>query len=275
LFQFHLDIDQNGKLIPEEDLTKIYRMYFGRDFAKSRDAVVVFDYSDVQWLRGYTHLIRAMCETILAYDEKPLWDVVSHRVFKKPEFRFKFLEEEHIEAQKKEAKNDFWWRDEFYILDIVAGFHSLNFELTDSARLKRAHEHLKQTIVHSRKMWKAALAETDDDREWIPNPNQTSIVSLTQITKQMVSTWDDLLDEAEALLDGNKLLPFWRGTDQTRGVNLYKVFHQPRDLDIILWIHGSAAVPFLENGEVTDPDTWNQFQRVYNGQLFSFAAWFN
>ena len=279
LFQLHFDVDQNGVLTPEEDLTEVYTQYFGRDFAKGRlkldEAVVVFDYADVQWLQGYTHLIRSMCEAILAYDEKPLWDVVSHRVFKQPEFQYKFIEEEYTEAQQDGKRRRTIWDDQFAIVDAIAGIHNLNFKLSEPARLKRAHEHLKQTIKHSRRMWQSVMAETDDDREWIPNPTQTSVVSLTQISREMVSTWDDFLEEVEAILDGKKLLPFWRGTDKTRGVNLRKVMHEPRDLDVILWIHGSAAVPFLENGKVTDRDTWNRFQRVYNGQLFTFAFWFN
>ena len=91
----------------------------------------------------------------------------------------------------------------------------------------------------------------------------------------MLKTWDDFLNEVDAILDGKKLLPFWRGTDETRGVNLHKVFHEPQDFDVILWVHGSAAVPYLEHGDVTKPETWNQYQRAFNGQFFSFAAWFN
>lgn len=275
LFQLHIDINEDGQVNDSEDLSQIYGVYFGRDFAKGGGGVVVFDYADVQWLRGYTHLIRAMCESILAYDEKPLWNVISHRLFKQPQFHFDFVEQESIEAQNNAQKPRFAWEDEFLILDAIAAIHNLNFQAREPARLKRAHHHLKQTISQSRKMWQAVMSETDDDHEWIPNPNQTSMVSLTQISKEMVATWDEFLDEADAILDGKKLLPFWRGTDKTRGVNLFKVFHEPRDLDVILWIHGSGAVPFLENGDVTDRDTWNRFQRVYNGQLFSFATWFN
>ncbi len=279
LFQFHLDIDQNGKLTPEEDLTKIYSQYFGDDFAKGQpklsETIVVFDYADVQWLRGYTHLLRAMCETILAYDEEPLWDVISYRIFKNPEFHFQFMKEEFLEAQQNKDRNDFFWGNRNTILDAVAAIHNLNFRLIEPDRLKRAHQHLKQTVVQSRKMWEAVSSETDDDREWIPNERQSSKVCLTRISKEMLSTWHEFLDEVDAILDGQKLLPFWRGTDENRGVNLHKVFHQPRDLDVILWIHGSAAVPFLERGEVTEQDTWNRFQRVYNGQFFTFAAWFN
>ena len=69
--------------------------------------------------------------------------------------------------------------------------------------------------------------------------------------------------------------PFWRGTNKRRGINMKKFFLQPRDLDIVLWAHGSAAVPYLETGDVTDEVTWNRFQRAYRGQFFNFAAWIN
>ena len=136
LFQLHLDIDKNGQLSPEEDLTDIYATYLGREFVKNREKlnekVVVFDYADVQWLRGYTHLIRAMCETILAYDEKPLWDVIGYFVFKKPEFRFKFMEEEYAEAQKKNNNNRAIWNNRNAIMDAIAGVHNLNFSLKEA-----------------------------------------------------------------------------------------------------------------------------------------------
>lgn len=276
LFQLHIDFDKNGKLSPTEDLTKIYAQYLGNEFvqghAKLNDTVVVFDYGDAQWMRGYTHLIRSMCETILAYDEEPVWDVIAYHVFQKPVFKFKFMEEEFLD---REDRDQFMWSNRNSILDAIAGIHNLNFKLVEPERLKRAHHHLKQTVVQSRKMWKSVMAETDDDREWIPNPRQKSMVSATRISKEMVSTWDEFLAEVDAILDGKKLLPFWRGTDKTRGVNLHEVFHKPRDLDVILWVHGSGAVPFLENGEVTEQGTWIRFQRTYGNNFYSFAAWFN
>ena len=278
LFQFHLDIDQDGKLTEQEDLTEVYTEYFGRQFAKGQpdmaDKVVTFDYADAQWLQGYSHLLRAMCEMILAYDEEPLWDVVAYRLFKNPEFKYDFLEEEHNELLKR-GVDQFSWFDRNAILDAIGGIHNLNFKLIDAERLERSHQHLKQTIVHSRNMWKSALAETDDDHEWIPNQRQTSMVSLTRISDEMVATWDDFLDEVDAILDGKKLLPFWRGTDESRGVNLQKCFLQPENLDIVLWIHGAGAAPFLEQGKVTRRETWNRFNRVFGGEFFTFAAWFN
>jgi len=37
------------------------------------------------------------------------------------------------------------------------------------------------------------------------------------------------------------------------GVNLRRVFTEPREFDLVLWVQGTAAVPYLEAGEVTTP----------------------
>ncbi|MEL7500791.1 MAG: hypothetical protein AAFN77_24575 [Planctomycetota bacterium] len=66
LFQFHLDIDQDGMVTDDEDLIRISQQYLGGGSilpdAKAREVVVAFDYSDVLWMRGYTHLLRSMLE---------------------------------------------------------------------------------------------------------------------------------------------------------------------------------------------------------------------
>ena len=90
----------------------------------------------------------------------------------------------------------------------------------------------------------------------------------------MVDHWLRALDETEQIVQGKKLLPFWRGKP-TRGVNLRKVFLEPRQLDIVLWIQGTAATPYLEEGELTQPDTWQQINRAFGGQFLGFGAWFN
>jgi hypothetical protein len=82
------------------------------------------------------------------------------------------------------------------------------------------------------------------------------------------------LDEADAVLDGKKLIPFWRSRDG-RGINLRRVFTEPTRFDLVLWFQGTAATPYLEEGELTSPDTWRRFQRIFRGEFFTFAAWFN
>jgi len=126
----------------------------------------------------------------------------------------------------------------------------------------------------SRKSWELIKAETDNNREWIPGANQQSVISNFAMNQQRIDTWHKFLDEAEEVLRGQKLIPFWRrGFDE--GVNLHKVFREPRDFDVVLWVQGSAALPYLEHGEKTSSETWSEFQRVFRGEFIGFAAWIN
>jgi hypothetical protein len=42
-----------------------------------------------------------------------------------------------------------------------------------------------------------------------------------------------------------------------QGVNLRRVLLEPRDFDLVLWLQGSAAMPYLEPGEV-NTEFWRQ-----------------
>ena len=82
------------------------------------------------------------------------------------------------------------------------------------------------------------------------------------------------LDELEAILQGEKLAPFWRDAGG-KGVNIKRMFTEPRTFDLVLWVQGTAAGPYLEEGKVTDQAFWNRIQRGFGGQFFWFALWVN
>ena len=132
--------------------------------------------------------------------------------------------------------------------------------------------HLEAMIQLSRENWRRTMAETDDRNEWIPNPQQTGVLPRMQVTEQRVTGWRQFLDEFEALLQGNKLLPHWR-FDQ--GINLRRVFTEPTTFDIVLLIQGSAAVPYLEDGDFTTGETWEQIMNLFGGDFFRYFIWFN
>ncbi len=117
-------------------------------------------------------------------------------------------------------------------------------------------------------------AETDDDHEWIPNPRQTGVVPGVKVTDEMVKGWTTFLDEADDLLEGRKLVPFWREAGG-RGVNLKRIFTEPMEFDLVLWVQGTAAFPYLEEGNVTKPEIWQRLQRIFQGEFIGFAIWFN
>jgi hypothetical protein len=96
-----------------------------------------------------------------------------------------------------------------------------------------------------------------------------------RITPEMAAGWSEFLDEAEAILAGRKLVPLWRGADRELGVNFHRVFTEPQPFDLVLWLQGSAAKPYLEKGELTTGEIWSRLQDAYGGNFIGYAFWFN
>lgn len=161
------------------------------------------------------------------------------------------------------------------ILDAIAFIHLVRLPAVDRERMKSALGRLERVVSLSRSCWRFILAETDDDREWIPNPKQASIAPNARVTEEMVKGWGDFLDEIEAILAGRKLAPFWRSAGAGRGINVRRVFLEPREFDLALWVQGVGAAPYLEEGELSKPETWSRLNRIFGGEFLGFAIWFN
>jgi hypothetical protein len=100
-----------------------------------------------------------------------------------------------------------------------------------------------------------------------------------EVTEERMNAWLETVAEAKQVVHGKKLLPFWRGSDPKRGVNLRRVFTEPRSLDPILWVQGTAATPYLEEGPITEfasPEMLRRLNGTFGGvNFFGFAFWFN
>ena len=105
-----------------------------------------------------------------------------------------------------------------------------------------------------------------------PNPSQTGVLPGMQVSEARVTGWQNFLDEFEAILQGKKLIPHWRFEE---GINLRRFFVEPRAFDIVLLIQGSAALPYLEEGELTSGESWNQMMQLFGGEFFRYFIWFN
>ncbi len=232
--------------------------------------VVKFDRGDAYWLQGYCHLLSAFGEVALAHDADAFFGVVGPYLFSQlasPDLPPKMFRETGSGTLPLPV-------DEIYIADIIAAIHETRFPLVAPPRMEQALTHLEQVLALSRKTWQAIEAETDNDDEWIPNTNQTCVLPGMQVTAEMIAAWQDFLDEAEAILAGEKLVPHWR-LKAGYGINLRRVFLEPRDLDLVRWAQGAAAVPYISQGPRTDRDTWASIQRSFRGQFLGFAIWFN
>lgn len=260
-----LDLNRDGQATESETFWNVFTRVAWRAAKLNEEQKrfeIGFDRADVHWMIGYTHLIRAMAEAWLAHDTQQFFEMTA------PIF-FSSLESPYGILGREERTAGF---DEDAIADLIVAIHLMRLEPTEPERMRKAREHLLAMIGQSRKCWEHAIQEMDDDREWIPNANQTSLTPL-DVTEERIEGWRLFLDEAEAVLNGQRLLPHWR-VKANKGINLWKVFERPRTFDLVMWVHGAAAIPYLEQGELVSKETANTLNRIFQGRFVAFAVWF-
>jgi hypothetical protein len=256
----------------------LFRQFELKEEAKATEKLEVgFDRGDAAWLKGYCHLLAGLGEVVLSLDTREAFDASAHRFFMKADTPHEFLLEDYKDIDfRLLGPTDFP-----LIADAVQFvYHLFDMPIGEPARLKKALAHFEATVSEAEAMWKYIMAETDDDNEWIPNPRQTGVLKIA-VTDDMVKAWREVvLVEAKAILEGKKLVPFWRGKPGVRGVNLRQVFlNPPKRLDIPRWVQGTAAAPYLEKGPITtlasDREMGNLARLFGGANFFGFALWFN
>ena len=267
-----LDFNGDGIAAEDESLWLVFSKLIPGARMMKQDAegfMIKLDLGDVRWLQGYCHLLSAFGDVILAHDTEKLFQHTAPLFFADADTPFDFLR-----RRKAPQRGGFFGTSTDDILDGIAFIHLLSFPVKEPQRMTSALHHLEEVTRLSRESWKAILAETDDDHEWIPNPKQTSVLGGAQVGNEMIKGWFAFLDEMDAILAGKKLLPFWREAGG-RGINLRRVFTDPTTLDLILWIQGTGAAPYLEQGTITSSDFWRTTDQIFRGRFLGFAIWFN
>jgi hypothetical protein len=236
------------------------------------DLPVAFDRGDAAWMRGYCHILMAVGDWMVAHDWADLFDHTGHVFFPKAEIAYDYLPGSTYSLER--LFGGMQAPMPFDPTDVIAFIGNMRLPVTDEARMESVLEHLKAAVGFGHRMWSHYDRETDDDREWIPNPRQTAAFHEVRVDESMRDAWILFLDEADAILAGRKVLRFWRG-DGTRGIFVPQVFQEPREFDLLYWIQGSAAAPYLREGEFTTPGTWAQLQQVFDRRVFRYSFWFN
>jgi hypothetical protein len=235
------------------------------DRANAGKLTIAFDTGDVLWLRAYTHVLRAGAEFLLARDWHRSFDAGAHLLFARPDSPL-------AAALSLPTEGMFTGAEDGRIADAIAWVHLLNWPVAEPERLPRVREHLLAAIGLSRQMWASIRAETDNDREWLPNAKQTSLIPGMTITDDRIDSWLALLTESEAVLNGDKLLPHWRFT---QGFNLRRLLESPQPFDLVLLATGTDIVPYLQDGPVSDRSFWDRMNDAFEGEFVSFAVWIN
>ncbi len=261
-----LDLNADGTASEEETLWRIFRQVANLlwlDEHSASQLLTDFDGSDVPWLRAYCHLLMAIAEFPLAHDWRDAFETTFHSLFPNAELPSQALADKDAEVLGMSAAG---------IADLIAFVHLIHWPVVEPDRMRSVLEHLDTMVQLSRENWRRIMAETDDRNEWIPSPKQSGVLPRMQVTGDRLAGWMLFLDEFEALLQGKKLLPHWR-FDQ--GINLRRMFLEPSTFDIVLLLQGSAALPYLEDGELTARETWVLIMVLFRGDFLRYFIWFN
>lgn len=265
-----------------------------------------FDRADAYWLQGYANFLRANAKLWLAHDFSTTFDVSFQAFFpgtgmqidlpandradnllermrrvdsaeEREELRKEYMELPEAERRRlSEQARDRQNSEMGNIFDLVSFIHSINWPVVDADARRAARAHLLEVVRLSRLNWQAIKAETDNDREWLPGPQQAGRHPLTTltITDETVENWHEVLGVMERVLKGEALLPHMRFPGY--GVNMRRLFDEPTPFDLVLTITGPGALPYLETGEILDTRAWRDTMRAFGrNNFFSYAVWIN
>ena len=263
-----LDLDGNGRADEQESLFSVFNASLGGGRLPPELAerfIITFDRADASWLRGYSHLLSALIEFLLAHDGRASFDASAHMLFPNAG-----LPNAVLNAQPGGLPGA---QEIGPAADLIAAVHLMHWPVTEPQRMASALAHLEQVVALSRESWRFILAETDDEAEWIPAPRQrNAVIPQVPVTQQTVDGWMLFLAEFDAILKGQKLVPHWR---LAKGIDIRRVFREPRPFDPILWAQGSAALPYLAEGPIAEAATWSRITEMLGGNVLGIAVWFN
>jgi hypothetical protein len=124
-----------------------------------------FDDGDIAWARAFVSFQRAALDVLLAYDWTELASAVRGR---------------------RERPD------------------TIVIRLVDADRIAAARAHILEGLAHSDASRRAYLAETDDDREWVPNPRQKSHGMPLSADAALYATWEGVVGDLSRIVKGEE-----------------------------------------------------------------------
>ncbi|MFC4671136.1 hypothetical protein ACFO5X_21480 [Seohaeicola nanhaiensis] len=258
------DVNMNGARDTGEGVIEIAAgTVLPRRFNNDQTAapVIRFDTADAAWLNAYTHMLSTAAELVLAY---PPGDAVAE-----VGQAARAMQEVAGDAPPVNALA-YMFEDE---VDAVAALLlALRQEpKADHTRATRAHA--LETIRLNRLFWARLDAETDNESEWIPNARQTSALGIA-LPAEVATAWQAVLADAEDLLEGRKLIPYWR-LKSGAGLNLKKLLEEPIPVDLVGWAQGKDLLPYAERGTRANAWNWREFTSLMRGESMLYVLLLN
>jgi len=254
------DIDLNGTRGVGEDMASVVSLGLGTQLPT---ITVQFDTADAVWLRAYAHLLAGVSETALAFDPTQAIGKVHAAT-------------DAMEAINAEAGAPFGTGMHHEIgpyVDYAAIVLNAVQVRPDPTRLAAARDHLLATVQDNRRFWTEVARETDNDAEWIPNKRQQSATGLV-FPPDTGTLWLAVLDDAEAVLTGRALIPYWRLAGDA-GIDLSAIIADPPVMDLIGLAQGGDLLPYVRHGRVMDGNALTMFSAMIGGDAGLFMVMLN
>jgi hypothetical protein len=215
--------------------------------------VIDFDQSDVAWLTAYTHLLSGTSNMVLAFAPAAIIDEVMGAGAQLDALR---VDDAGLPAAEAPL-----------FVDMAMTLITTLEQQPDASRTQAARTHMLAMVSENRNFWQRVGMETDQAREWIPNDAQTSGMPI-DFPGGTGTAWLAVLDDLEALLEGELLAPHWRlGTrGATHGINIKTVLDSPQSFDLLGLIQGAGILYAVEEGPLISDANWRSFQNLVGRQ---------
>lgn len=256
------DVDADGARGPGEGVLDVLGTTLSGGFGEPLPPVTVrFDTADAAWLAAYAHLLSGVSEGVLALDPaEAVGRVLEARAA--------------LDALGRPSFDGFALDAQFGDWADLAAMAVIALEgQPDPDRTRIMRDHLLSMIEENRRFWEMVPRETDDDREWIPNKRQASVLGLP-FPPDTGARWLGVLAEAEAVLTGQRLIPFWR-LGEGAGLDLALLLEDPPEVDVAGLIQGATLLPYLRRGPLARAESLWLFQALVGGDAALYAVVLN
>jgi hypothetical protein len=146
----------------------------------------------------------------------------------------------------------------------------IRFRLDDPKRISRARDLILEGLDHADQARLDYLAETDDDREWLPNPLQQDHPMPLPVDRALYDTWEQVVDDLRRLVKGEEGLSVtelaqlgdhvWE--DPPRGyIDVGAMLSKPRD--VMIDLRPLEEIAFLDRREQVEVVLHEVFGEYY------------
>jgi hypothetical protein len=256
------DINMNGIRDTGEGLTDVAGTALtGRAMRVSDTPLLQFDTADAAWLAAYTHFLSAFAELVLAFEPTDQIARVTEASRQMDDLAPDSAFPNALDMQFGQQT------------DRLAMIYFALRQQPDPAHTMAARDHMLNMIAANRVFWARVALETDNAGEWVPNDSQDQGLGLP-VPPGTGTRWLAVLDDAEALLQGTRLIPHWR-LREGAGINLKRLLENPVPVDLAEWAHGIGLLPFAEEGTRISRENWWAFERLMRGDSMLFVVFLN